>query len=134
MKVFEILEGDVVDFAAAKQRKMNKAGPKPPLPDLLNLEYEPPKASVDRLPLRSIDDISAQIRKVLTELDTTFKWVDDYTAIAHYNPADYVRAVNAFDQLFGERERTGRTAYMWHVDNVTVTFTLETRKIIIEIE
>jgi len=130
----------VSDFEAAKQRKIDQTDAGRFRKAAAHLKAnprkfpKPPKASVSKLPLRSRDDIAKQIRKVMHELDTTFAWVDDYTAMAHYNPADYVRAVTAFDQLFGSRQRTGRTAYIWHVDDVTVTFTLETRKIIIEID
>lgn len=142
MKIHEIFEDDdnIIDFAAAKQRRMNlddtAARFRKAAAHLRDnpREFPPrPKASVSRLPLRTRDDVAGQVRKVMRELDTTFAWIDDYTAMAHYNPADYVRAVNAFDELFGERKRTGRTAYIWHVDDITVTFTLETRKIIIEI-
>jgi hypothetical protein len=131
----------VFDFDAAKQRKMDQSDAGRLRKAVAHLKTrepfdfpERPKASVSKLPLRSRDDIAKQTRKVMRELDTTFTWIDEYTAMAHYNPADYIRAVNAFDQLFGSRQRTGRTAYIWHVDDVTVTFTLETRKIIIEIE
>lgn len=140
----ELLEGDVLDFAAAKAAR--DAPPVNPTADRFRkaathirnkppMDFpERPKASVSKLPLRTRDDIAKQIRKVMRELDTTFTWVDDHTAMAHYNPADYIRAVNAFDQLFGSRQRAGQTAFVWYVDDVTVTFTLETRKIIIEID
>ncbi len=157
MKFQEIFEGDVVNIDDARQRRRNTdkwfkrtvtdAFPPDDIPEPLQraaadlkasraavAAMDSPKASLSKLPLRSRDDIAKQVKNVLSDLDTKYAWVDEHTAMAHYNPADYVRAVNAFDQLFGDRQRTGRTAYIWHVDDVTITFTLETRKIIIEIE
>ena len=129
----------VSNFDAAKRRKEDQTDAGRFRKAAAHLKDNPrefpprPKASVDKLPLRTRNDVTVQIRKVLKELDTSFTWVDNHTAVAYYNPADYVRAVQAFDQLFGSRHRAGKTTYMWNIDDVEVSFAIETRRLVIEI-
>ncbi len=129
----------VSDFDAARQRKIDQTDAGRFRKAAAHLRDNPrdfpprPKASVSKLPLRSRNDVTKQVRKVLSDLDTSFTWVDTHTAIAYYNPADYIRAVQAFDELFGQRHRAGNTTYRWDIDNVEVSFAIETRRLVIEI-